>query len=484
MKQKISQSRFLNFITGKARRFFYWMLPALDRARIAAEPAADKTFARWLSKDDEEIRDFVVDADWVRIQQEPLRARSVLRVMLVIGALLIVWASFTHVDEITRGDGKVIPSSQLQVVQSLDGGIVSQILVKEGDVVNAGQVLVRIDQTRALSTLRESRATYLSLLVKSARLKALADGTEFQPPPEAATEAPDVVEQERGLYLSKRNELSTEVGIAQQQLAQRSQELNETRARREQAGQSYSLVSKELEMTRPLLASGAVSDVDLLRLEREAARLKGDRDGLSAQIGRLQSAIGEAQRKIQQVELDFRNRASSELSETNAKLNSLSEGNVALTDKVEQTAIKAPMRGTIKRMLINTVGGVIQPGKDILEIVPLEDALMIEARVQPRDIAFLRPGQKAMVRFTAYDYSIYGGLQGTLENIGADTVTDEKGNAFYMVRVRTSKPNFGRDRPIIPGMMADVDIVTGNKTVLSYLLKPILRAKVYSLSER
>lgn len=482
MKHK--QSRIMKFFVQPGRRFLYWMLPALERARIAAEPSANKTFERWLSKDDEDVRDFVADADWVRVQQEPLKARSFLRVMLVLFAVLFLWAAFAHVDEITRGDGKVIPSLQLQVIQSLDGGIVSEILAKEGEVVNAGQVLVRIDQTRALSSLREGRSTYLSLLAKSARLTALAEGLEFKPPVEAVTESPIVVEQERALYLAKRNELSANVGIAQQQLAQRSQELNETRARKEQAAQSFSLVSKELAMTKPLLASGAVSDVDLLRLEREAAHLQGERDGMTAQIARLQSAISEAQRKIQQVELDFRNQARSELSETNAKLNSLSEGNVALSDKVEQTAIKSPMRGTVKRIFVNTVGGVIQPGKDILEIVPLEDNLMIEARVQPRDIAFLRPGQKAMVRFNAYDYSIYGGLTGTLEHIGADTVTDEKGNAFYIVRVRTSNPDFGRDKPIIPGMMAEVDIMTGNKTVLSYLLKPILRAKVYALSER
>jgi len=485
MKQnKPKKSRLLRFITFPFRLLFFWVMPLLNLARRTAEPAAEKTFAPWMSKEEEEVRDFVADADWVRIQQEPLHARSVLRVMLAIGILLLVWAALAHVDEITRGEGKVIPSQQLQVVQSLDGGIVSKILVKEGDVVDSGQVLVRIDQTRALSNLRESRATYLSLLVKAARLKARAEAQEFEPPAEAVADAPDVVEQERGLFQSKRSELSTEIGIAQQQMAQRSQELNETRARREQAAQSYRLVSQELEMTRPLLASGAVSDVDLLRLEREAARLKGDRDGLSAQIGRLQSAIGEARRKVKQVELDFRNRARSELSETNAKLNSISEGSVALSDKVEQTAIKSPMRGTVKRLMVNTVGGVIQPGKDILEIVPLEDNLFVEARIQPRDIAFLRPGQKAMVRFTAYDFSIYGGLQGSLENIGADTVTDEKGNAYYIVRVRTAKPDFGRDKPIIPGMMAEVDIVTGRKTVLSYLLKPILRAKVYALSER
>jgi adhesin transport system membrane fusion protein len=205
----------------------------------------------------------------------------------------------------------------------------------------------------------------------------------------------------------------------------------------------------------------------------------------SAQISRIQAAINEAQRKIEEVELTFRNEASKELSETMAKLNSLAEGSVALSDRVKQSSIRSPVKGTVKRLLVNTVGGVVQPGKDMIEIVPLEDALLLEAKVQPRDIAFLRPGQPVMVKFTAYDFSIYGGLDGTLEHIGADSVMDEKGNAFYTVRVRTSKPGFGdANLPIIPGMVAEVDILTGKKSVLAYLIKPVLRAKSVALTER
>ncbi|MDD4911226.1 MAG: HlyD family type I secretion periplasmic adaptor subunit [Sideroxydans sp.] len=482
MKNKLTD--FLMRIRAVLQRFIYWMLPMLEKARVAAQPQLDKTVDRWISKDDEDVRDFVADSDWVRLQQEPLKARSFLRVTLVIVVVLLLWASLSSVDEITRGDGKVIPSRQLQVIQSLDGGIVSEILAKEGQVVDAGQVLLRVDQTRAMSSLREGQSNYLSLLAKAARLTALSDGVAYVPPAEVVKDAPDLAEAERALYQSKRNELQANVSIAQQQLAQRTQELNETRARRDQAANSLSLVSRELEMTRPLLSSGAVSDVDLLKLEREVSNLRGERDGMTAQMARLNAAIGEAQRKIQQVELDFRNQAGSELSDTKAKLGGLSESNVGLSDKVSQTVIKSPMRGTVKRIMANTVGGVVQPGKDIVEIVPLEDDLLIEARVLPRDIAALRPGQKALVRFTAFDFAIYGGLQGTLEQIGADTVVDEKGNAFYIIRVRTARPDFGPDKPIIPGMTADVDVMTGSKTILSYLLKPILRANAYALTER
>lgn len=256
-------------------------------------------------------------------------------------------------------------------------------------------------------------------------------------------------------------------------------------ARREQAAHSYNLTAQELTQTRPLINSGAVSEVELLRLERDVSRYRGERDMASAQISRVQAAISEAQRKIEEVELSFRNAAGKELSDAAAKLNSLSEGSVALTDRVKQSSIRSPVKGVVKRLLVNTVGGVVQPGKDMIEIVPLEDNLLLEARVLPRDIAFLRPGQSAMVKFSAYDFSVYGGLEGVLEHISADTVMDDKGNAFYLVRVRTLNSGFGeRNLPIIPGMVAEVDILTGKKSVLSYLLKPVLRAKNVALTER
>ncbi|MBB1078151.1 HlyD family type I secretion periplasmic adaptor subunit, partial [Rhodoferax sp. 4810] len=266
---------------------------------------------------------------------------------------------------------------------------------------------------------------------------------------------------------------------------QRSQELISVRARREQAAQSYSLTARELEMTRPLAKTGAISDVELLRLERDVARYRGERDSADSDIPRLQAAVSEANRKIQETDLTFRNIARSELSEVNAKINALSEGSAALEDRVKQTEIRSPVNGTVKQLKVNTVGGVVQPGKDIIELVPSDDALILETRVTPRDIAFLKPGQKAVVKFTAYDYAIYGSLDAELEVIGADSVLDDKGNAFFLVRVRTLSTTIGPQKlPIIPGMMAEVDILTGKKSVLTYLLKPILRAKATAMTER
>ena len=457
----------------------------LERLAGKCEPLLEKGLGRLPYREDVEVVDYSTDADLAILRQEPLRARMLLRLVGIVFALFFVWAALAQLDEVTRGEGKVIPSRQLQVLQSIDGGLVAEILVHEGDVVEANQLLIKIDETRFASSVRENQAQTLGLMAKAARLRAISDGKPFEPPAEVLSADPSIVEQERQLYEAKRNELNAAVSIARQQLAQRQQELNEAQAKRSQASQGYDLTSRELNVTKPLINSGAVSEVELLRLERDVSRYRGERDMASAQIVRVQAAIGEAQRKIEEVELTFRNDAGKELSETMAKLNSLTEGSIALSDRVKQSSIRSPVKGTVKRLLVNTVGGVVQPGKDMIEIVPLEDALLLEARVQPRDIAFLRPGQPAMVKFTAYDFSIYGGLEGRLEQIGADTVTDEKGNAFYVVRVRTNRPGFANaSLPIIPGMVAEVDILTGKKSVLSYLLKPVLRAKHMAMTER
>ena len=464
----------------------------LQRAKVIWQPIygwcsgwIDRAMLALMGKDIGQDQDFDANADWAIAEQTPRGARVM--VWLSAGAVfvMIVWASLATLDEVTRGEGKVIPSRQVQILQSMDGGIISEILVREGQSVKIGDLMVKVDPTRMVSSLRENRSQYLAVLAKSARLKALAEGSNFVAPEVVSKEAPEIVEQERRLFESRRAELDASIGVARQQSAQRTQELVSVKARREQAAQSFTLTAKELELTRPLVKTGAVSDVELLRLERDVARYRGERDSASSDIPRIESSIAEANRKIQEVDLTFRNIARSELSETNAKLSALSEGSAALVDRVKQTDIRSPVNGTVKQLRVNTVGGVVQPGKDLIEIVPSDDALLLEAKVQPRDIAFLRPGQKALVKFTAYDFSTYGGLEATLEHISADTVVDEKGNAFFLVRVRTASTDLGPTKlPIIPGMVAEVDILTGKKTVLNYLLKPILRAKSSALTER
>lgn len=418
------------------------------------------------------------------LEQEPARARLVLKVFWLVLAVAVLWAALTRVDEVTKGDGKVISSTQLQVMQSLDGGIVSEILVKEGQLVEAGQVLLNIDPTRFDSSLQENRAAYLALLARAARLKALAEGVDFVPPPEVVAESPLTAEGEQRSFEASRSAQRAQTSIAEQQLAQKQQELAEARVRQAQASQAYDLTAKELAYTKPLIASGAVSEVDILRLERDASRYKGERDVAAAQIFKAQSAIGEASRKIQEVTLNFRSDARKELSETTGKLNVSSAGSAGLADRVAKSSMRSPVKGTVKRLHVKTVGGVVQPGKDVVEIVPYEEALLLDARVLAKDIAFLRPGDKAVVKFTAYDFAVYGGMDARVELIGADSVTDDRGNVFYMVRLRTEKSQLGQGMPIISGMVAEVGILTGKKSILSYLLKPVLRAKQEAFSER
>ena len=424
------------------------------------------------------------EADLAILEQAPLKAKMLMYCILAILVATIIWAYYAKVDEVTRGDGRVIPSRQMQVIQSLDGGIVSEILIKEGELVKIGTPLIKIDETRAVSSLRENKGQYLALLAKQSRLKALAEGGAFKPPAEVQKEVPLVYEQEYALYNASRDELSSIVNIARDQKEQREKELIEVQFKKETAERTYESANKELAANKPLLASGAVSEIDILKLEREASRARGEIDQARAQISRTQSAISEAGRKIIESEQNFRSKVRGELNDTSAKLASLTETSVALSDKVKQSTLKSPVNGKVSRLFFNTVGGVIQPGKEVMEVVPTDDALIIETKVQIKDIAFLRPNQSAIVKLTAYDYTVYGTLDAVVEEISANSTVDDKGNAYYIVRVRTLKNSLGAELPIIAGMQAQVDILTGKKTILSYLLKPVLKAKSYAFSER
>ncbi len=429
--------------------------------------------------------DLAADAEWTIAQHQARGARMLLWISLFAIVALLVWASLAEIDEVVRGEGKVVPSRQVQVVQSLDGGIVEEILVRPGEHVEVGQVLLRIDPTRYSSSLGENRAEWLALTAKGARLEALASGQPFEAPEVVRKDSPELVDLERRIWENRTKELDATINVAREQLNQRQQELRETQANREQARTSCNLTSRELQVTKPLLQSGAVSEVDLLRLQRDVARYCGEQKAAEAQIDRLNAAINEAESKIDEAELNIRNQARAELSETRSKLATLSESRLALVDRVKLAEIRSPVRGTVKSLMNNTVGGVVQPGRDILDIVPTDDTLLLEVKIQPSDIGFLHPGEEAEVKFTAYDYAIYGGLPGQIEQIGADTITDEKDNSYYIVKVRTARNYVGDDaRPIIPGMVADVHILTGKRTIMQYLLKPILRAKANSLIER
>ena len=408
----------------------------------------------------------------------------------VIGffVFMLLWAHFAIIDEVTKGEGKAIPSSRIQKIQNLEGGIVAQIYVHEGQIVEAGAPLIRLDDTRFASNVGETEAERVSMELRVERLSAEVDDRPLKITDAARKAVPNQVSNEESLYASRRQQLADEIGGLQQQLLQRQQELREFSSKQEQYRNSLNLLRQEIGMSEPLVAQGAISPVEVLRLKRSEVETRGMLDGTTLAIPRAQAAINEVQRKVDETRGKFRSEALAQLNEARTLLSKAQATSKGLEDRVSRTMVTSPVRGIVKQMLVNTVGGVIQPGSDIAEVVPLDDTFLVEAKIRPQDIAFLHPGQEAMIKFTAYDYTIYGGLKGKLEQIGADTVMDEeKKNTFYIIKLRTDRSHLGTDdKPllIIPGMVASVDIITGKKSILSYLLKPIIKSRAEAMHER
>ncbi|TMP47549.1 MULTISPECIES: HlyD family type I secretion periplasmic adaptor subunit [unclassified Pseudoalteromonas] len=464
------------------QRSFEHLNKVLEKQKAKRPSIFSKLFSGWLSPPNSQ--DWVVDAQWEKMQQQPASARLLLYIICISIVALIVWSGFAHLDEVARGEGRVIPSHKLQIVQSYDGGMVEQIFVREGQVVNAGDVLIKIDPTRFISSFRENQAKVLSLTAKVERLRALTQKKPLLFAASLIEQAPDAVLHEQAIFESSNKELEQQVTIHKRQLEQRRQDYAEARAALQQHTNSLSLANRELAVTRPLLRTGAVSDIDIIRLERQIVEHTGEINRTKAAINRSLSAINEAKNKVTEVELAMINRWSNELSEALLRLDAMKETESGLADKVAQTEIRSPVNGTVQRLLVNTVGGVLQPGSDAIEIIPLDDQLVVEAKILPKDIAFLRPGQAAMIKFSAYDFAIYGGLEAEVTHISADTITDDRDNTFYLVQLKTNRNHFSDNLTIIPGMTTQVDIITGKKTVLEYLFKPILRATSLAMSER
>lgn len=433
----------------------------------------------------EEEVDFVTDIKTSILVQSPRGGSAILWSTLLLVVIFIAWAAFSEVEQTTRGEGKVIPASQVQVIQNLEGGILSELHVKVGDPVKKGQLLLKIDETRFVSSLEQSQAKSGANKAKAARLRAEAAGSASFTPP--ADVPPTIAASERALFESRRAELKNSLEVKQSQIDQRQGELRELNTRLKELSQTYSLYQKEINITRPLVAKGAVSDMELLQLERKASEMKGEIETIKQSIPRIQSKISESYSAMRELKLNFSNKAKTEYNEVAAQLGEEAASSMALKDRLDRTLVRSPVNGTVNRILVNTIGGVIQPGMNIVEIVPTEGTLLIEAKIKPADIAFLKPNQKAMVKFSAYDYTIYGGLDARLEQIGADSITDEKKDSYYLVTLRTDRNYLGtkeKPLPIIPGMVATVDILAGKRTILSYILKPILKAKYSALRER
>ena len=400
---------------------------------------------------------------------------------------IIVWAAYAEIDEFTRGQGRVIPSRSVQLIQNLEGGIVAEVFVREGQLVKRGEPVIRLDSIGFSSSLSETKVNQAQLLAKATRLKAEAEGSDFPEMQLLTSLSKTTVDAEKNLYLARQRENKASSQIIVQQITQKKQELSELAAKALQLGRSYRLLKEELDLTQPLVAEGAVSQVELLRLKRQANDLRGELEAVKLSTPRIESSLIELEQTLKAQESAFKSQAQSDYNDVNAELSRLQETTQAIIDQVDRRVVKSPVTGTIKQMFVKTLGGVVQPGMDLLEIVPSEDSLLIETKIRPADIAFMHPGQKAMVKFTAYDFSIHGGLQGEVVNISPDTILDEEGESFYLVQIETQESFLGAETgslPIIPGMTVNVDVLTGKKTVLDYILKPILKTKQLALRER
>lgn len=431
--------------------------------------------------------DFASDVSAAKLQGPSPRSRILLICVLLFFVAAFIWAKTATIDEVTRGEGRVIPSSQVQVVQNLEGGILKEILIREGAMVKQGQILLRIDDTGFAASYGELNARYHTLQGQIARLSAEAEARPLEFPPELVAEARQVTVSERQLFNARSAELRSQLSILRDQSSQRKQELDELKGKIEQVGASLELVREEFRMTEPLAKKGVVPKIDVLRLRRQISDLEGEIAGTRLAIPRAKSAMREANRRIEEKFLSFRSEARRELNAARADYAQVEQSILAAKDRVARTDIRSPVKGVVKQLKIRTIGGVVKPGMDLMEIVPLDDTMLVEVQIPPADVAFLKPGQEATVKLTAYDFSIYGGLPATLERISADTIVNDEGDSFYRIIVRTKKNHLVHGKevlPIIPGMVASVDTLTGQKTILDYLLKPILKTRERALRER
>lgn len=462
--KKQDQSENINQAGTWAKVQAQWAKEQLDKAQARA----DRFFQA-----DEEI---------------PLHDHLLFSIIGLFVLVFIIWANIAPLDQMTRGDGKVVPSSEVQVLQSLEGGIVDAFLVHEGDSVNAGQPLIRLRDVQASSDLGTNRQKYLSLQAKTERLKAEATGaTTPQFSEEVMAGVPQSVQTEMDAFRADQNNLQTQLQVLQSQLTQKEQEVHEITSRASDLRGVINLAQQQMDMVKPLVDRGSAPKMELLQLEQDIKERQTELNSLTSSLPRTQSAVREVQARISEVTSAARAQAQTELAAATAEMNTVKQSLGALEDRKDRTEIKSPVNGTVKDIKLTTVGGVVQPGAPLIEIVPRDDQLLIEARIRPSDIAFLHPGQKAVVKLTAYDYAIYGGLKGELVDISADTITNEKGETFYRVRIRTNETHLkrrGEVLNIIPGMVASVQILTGKKTVMEYIMKPFIKTLGDSLHER
>lgn len=421
------------------------------------------------------------------LEDTPSRLRVVLLFWVVTVLFFLLWAALSPIDEIVRGSGNVIPSGENQMIQHLEGGIVSEIKVKEGAKVKVDDVLLKVDNLKSSSSFESSQYKAAELRAKIVRLRAEATGNAFSPTPEDMAQIPLQIMQERSLYISNQESLRSQISGLNDQYAQIKNEKLEAQGRISEQKHSLALIKEEVAISEPLVAQGIKPKVEFLKLQRELSDISERYYALIASIPRLNAGMNEISSKIRQARSEFRMKAQTDLNEAETEYKRVDVESSALADQVTRTVIKSPINGIVQKLYVNTVGGVIKPGDNLIEIVPSEGGTLAEVKIKPSDIAFIYPGQEAVVKVTAYDFSIYGSLRGKVVTISPDTVTDKNDNVYYVVKIQTNQKTLGtEEKPlkILPGMTVNVDIITGQKTILEYILKPILKAKEYTFTER
>ncbi|TIX28401.1 HlyD family type I secretion periplasmic adaptor subunit [Mesorhizobium sp.] len=414
--------------------------------------------------------------------------------IFIIGALFVVfvaWASFAEVDEIARGDGKVIPASKTQIIQASEAGVVQEIAVAIGQVVKKNDLIIRLDNTLNTSSLGEQQAKARALEVRIARLKYEQAGNlsgPFPCPQDIQSVAPQICDNEQKLLIARRGNFDNKLSVLKSRLDQREKELAEAEANSDRLIKNLAVSDQEAKLVDAMVKKGLMARTEQLRAEREQTELNGQLNLAGETIKKAKAAITEAQLQVEELGLQLQQEASDDLTQALAELSVVDETIRGATDKVARTDIRSPVDGIVNTLELNTVGAFVQPGAVVAGIVPTSETLLVEARVSPRDVAFIRPDQEALIKVTAYDFSIFGGIEGKVSNITADSLVDQKtGEPYYQVRVSTDKSTLQRDGKaysIIPGMICSVDIKTGRKTILHYLLKPINKAREEAMSER
>lgn len=419
---------------------------------------------------------------------KPSRYANVLLVVIVsLVVFIFIWAGISKVEIITRGEGQVVPSSQIQLVQSLEGGILAELNVEEGARVEKGQVLARIENVAFASEERGIEAQSLALQLKQIRLNAEINNENFELPDVLRVKNEKLADNEMSLYKSRQNELEQGINNADEAVRKSQANLNEINATINRLSQSRKLLKQQLDITRNLVSKNAMPKLEGIKQEREYSEIQGDLNAAVQRKAGLESDLATAKNTREEVKAQFKSQALTELSEVETKLSSIRESLTAAGDRVDRTELRAPADGVVKVINQKTIGGIVEPAMKLIEIVPLDDDLKITSKIEPADIAFLKVGQDVNVKITAYDAQKFGALKGTLKRIGADTIEDRDGNIFFEIDVVTDKNYLGtRDNPlpIIPGMVAETEVITGKRTILSYMAKPFLRVRDRALTEQ